>query len=168
MALLKDKPRFANVLKMAADKAGWGKPLPAGRARGIALMEGYDTYMAQVAEVSLKDGSVKVHRVTVVADLGQHGQPRHGGSADPVQRHLRHGAGADAGDHAGQGRGAADQLPQLPGGAHARGAGDRHRAGQEHREARRHRRAGHGALVVPAIAKRVRGGAHRQAGAQAA
>jgi isoquinoline 1-oxidoreductase beta subunit len=71
MALVQDKPRFANVLKIAADRAGWGKPLPAGRARGIALMEGYDTYMAQVAEVSLKaDGSVKVHRVTVAADLG--------------------------------------------------------------------------------------------------
>jgi isoquinoline 1-oxidoreductase beta subunit len=71
MALLKDKPRFARVLKLAADKAGWGKPLPKGRARGIALMEGYDTYMAQVAEVSVKDGVVKVHRVTVAADLGR-------------------------------------------------------------------------------------------------
>ncbi|GAC1529032.1 MAG: xanthine dehydrogenase family protein molybdopterin-binding subunit [Ramlibacter sp.] len=72
MALLQDKPRFANVLKLAADKAGWGKPLQAGRARGIALMEGYDTYMAQVAEVSLdKDGAVRVHRVTVAADVGQ-------------------------------------------------------------------------------------------------
>ena len=71
MALVANKPRFANVLKLAADKAGWGKPLPAGRARGIALMEGYDTYMAQVAEVSLNaDGSVKVHKVTVAADLG--------------------------------------------------------------------------------------------------
>ena len=72
MSLLAGKPRFANVLKLAADKAGWGKPLPAGHARGIALMEGYDTYMAQVAEVSLNaDGSVKVHRVTVAADLGR-------------------------------------------------------------------------------------------------
>jgi len=71
MALLKDKPRFARVLKLAADKAGWGKPLPKGRALGIALMEGYDTYMAQVAEVSVKDGVVKVHRVTVAADLGR-------------------------------------------------------------------------------------------------
>jgi isoquinoline 1-oxidoreductase beta subunit len=70
MALLKNQPRFARVLKLAADKAGWGKPLPKGRARGIALMEGYDTYMAQVAEVSVKDGEVKVHRVTVAADLG--------------------------------------------------------------------------------------------------
>ncbi|MDB5856895.1 MAG: aldehyde oxidase [Ramlibacter sp.] len=72
LALLGNQPRFANVLKLAADKAGWGTPLPAGRARGIALMEGYDTYMAQVAEISLNpDGSVKVHKVTVAADLGQ-------------------------------------------------------------------------------------------------
>ncbi len=71
MSLLAGKPRFANVLKLAADKAGWGKPLAKGRALGIALMEGYDTYMAQVAEVSLNDsGEVKVHRVTVAADLG--------------------------------------------------------------------------------------------------
>jgi isoquinoline 1-oxidoreductase beta subunit len=70
MAMLKNKPRFANVLKLAAEKAGWGKPLAAGRAHGIALMEGYDTYQAHVAEVSVKDGVVKVHKVTVVADLG--------------------------------------------------------------------------------------------------
>lgn len=71
LALLKNKPRFANVLRLAAEKSGWGKPLPAGRARGVALMEGYDTYMAQVAEVSLKDGYVQVHKVTVAADLGR-------------------------------------------------------------------------------------------------
>jgi len=71
MSLLAGKPRFAHVLKLAADKAGWGKPLAKGRALGIALMEGYDTYMAQVAEVSLNDsGEVQVHRVSVAADLG--------------------------------------------------------------------------------------------------
>ena len=71
MKMLNGKPRFANVLKLAAEKAGWGKPVAAGRARGIALMEGYDSYMAQVAEVSLdKDGSVRVHKVTVAADVG--------------------------------------------------------------------------------------------------
>lgn len=71
MSLLAGKPRFAHVLKLAADKAGWGKPLAKGRALGIALMEGYDTYMAQVAEVSLNDsGEVHVHRVTVAADMG--------------------------------------------------------------------------------------------------
>mgnify|MGYP000420259839 FL=1 len=71
MKMLEGKPRYAHVLKLAAEKAGWGKALPKGRARGIALMEGYDSYMAQVAEVSLnKDGSVKVHKVTVAADVG--------------------------------------------------------------------------------------------------
>lgn len=71
MSLLAGKPRFANVLKLAADKAGWGKPLAKGHALGIALMEGYDTYMAQVAEVSLDaNGEVQVHRVSVAADLG--------------------------------------------------------------------------------------------------
>ena len=71
MALLKNKPRFANVLKLAAEKAGWGTKLAAGRGRGIALMEGYDTYMAQVAEVSVVDNKVKVHRVVVAVDLGR-------------------------------------------------------------------------------------------------
>ncbi len=71
LSLLEGKPRFANVLKLAAEKAGWGQPLAKGRARGIALMEGYDTYMAQVAEVSLNDaGEVHVHRVTVAVDPG--------------------------------------------------------------------------------------------------
>jgi isoquinoline 1-oxidoreductase beta subunit len=70
MSLLASKPRFANVLKMAAEKSGWGTPV-AGRSRGIALMEGYDTYMAQVAEVSMQNGLPVVHKVTVVADLGR-------------------------------------------------------------------------------------------------
>jgi isoquinoline 1-oxidoreductase beta subunit len=71
MSLLEKEPRFANVLKLAAEKSGWGKPLATGRARGIALMEGYGTYMAQVAEVSMKDGAVVVHKVTVAADVGR-------------------------------------------------------------------------------------------------
>ena len=84
MKLLDGKPRFANVLKLAADKAGWSKPVAKGRARGIALMEGYDTYMAQVAEVSLNaDGSVRVHKVTVAADLGMMVNP------DTVQAQIQ-------------------------------------------------------------------------------
>jgi isoquinoline 1-oxidoreductase beta subunit len=63
-------PRFTNVLKQAAQKAGWGKRLPAGHAQGIALMDGYGSYMAQVAEISIQDGHIKVHKVTVVADIG--------------------------------------------------------------------------------------------------
>ena len=71
MSLLGSEPRMANVLKTAADKAGWGKPLPAGHFRGMAMMEGYDTYMAQVAEISVKDGVPVVHKVFVVVDLGR-------------------------------------------------------------------------------------------------
>ena len=71
MSMLDKQPRLANVLKLATQKAGWGSAAPAGRARGVALMEGYDTSMALVVEISLEGGSVKVHRVTVAADLGQ-------------------------------------------------------------------------------------------------
>ncbi len=71
MALLDKSPRMANVLKTAAEKAGWGSAAPAGRTRGVAVMEGYDTYMAQIAEVSMKEGAPVVHKVTVVADLGR-------------------------------------------------------------------------------------------------
>ena len=71
MSLLGSEPRMAKVLKTAADKAGWGKPLPAGHFRGMAMMEGYDTYMAQVAEISMKNGLPIVHKVFIVADLGQ-------------------------------------------------------------------------------------------------
>lgn len=72
MSLLGGKPRFAHVLKLAAEKAGWGTAAPAGRSRGIALMEGYDTYMAMVAEISVgKDNEISVHKVTTVADLGR-------------------------------------------------------------------------------------------------
>src|SRR6185436_15922488 len=63
MSLLEGQPRFQKVLKLAADKAGWGKPLPKGRTRGIGVMEGYETYMAQVVELSVKDGKPVVHRV---------------------------------------------------------------------------------------------------------
>ena len=70
LAMLDAQPRMANVLKQAAAKAGWGTAAPAGRFRGVSLMEGSDTYMAQVVEVSVKDGAPVVHKVTVVADLG--------------------------------------------------------------------------------------------------
>ena len=70
-SLLQGQSRFLNVLKLAAEKSGWGTPAAAGRSRGVALMEGYDTYLAQVAEISMVNGEPKVHRVTVVADLGR-------------------------------------------------------------------------------------------------
>lgn len=67
---LKDAPRHAAVLKLAADKAGWGQPLPAGHAQGIALHESFGSIVAQVAEVSLADGQIRVHRVVCAIDCG--------------------------------------------------------------------------------------------------
>ncbi|QJR11795.1 Isoquinoline 1-oxidoreductase subunit beta [Usitatibacter rugosus] len=68
--LLAKDPRFVKVLDLAAEKAGWGSPLPAGRARGVAIVESFGTICAQVAEVSLENGAPKVHRVTAAIDCG--------------------------------------------------------------------------------------------------
>jgi len=69
--LLGDSPRHLRVLNLAADKAGWGTPLPKGHARGIAVHLSFMSYVAQVAEVSVAaDGSVRVHRVVCAVDCG--------------------------------------------------------------------------------------------------
>jgi isoquinoline 1-oxidoreductase beta subunit len=71
LGLLKEHPRHARVLKLAAQKAGWGKPLPKGRARGVAVHEAFHTYVAEVAEVSVADdGSFRVERVVCAVDCG--------------------------------------------------------------------------------------------------
>ncbi len=85
MNMLSKQPRFANVLKIAADKAGWGKPLAAGRTHGLALMEGYGTFMAQIAEISITDNAIKVHRVVAVSDTGYMVNP------DTVQAQIESG-----------------------------------------------------------------------------
>jgi isoquinoline 1-oxidoreductase beta subunit len=68
--LLAHDARALTVLDLAADKAGWGTPLPAGRARGIAYMESYGSLCAEVAEVSVGQDGVRVHRVVVALDCG--------------------------------------------------------------------------------------------------
>jgi isoquinoline 1-oxidoreductase beta subunit len=69
--LLGKHPRLRAVLELAASRAGWGSPLPAGRARGIALQESFGSFVAQVAEVSLRpDGLPKVERVVCAVDCG--------------------------------------------------------------------------------------------------
>jgi isoquinoline 1-oxidoreductase subunit beta len=70
LALLGKSPRAAGVLKLAADKAGWGKSRRAGVAQGIAVHESFDTFVAQVAEVSMRNGKVKVERVVCAVDCG--------------------------------------------------------------------------------------------------
>jgi isoquinoline 1-oxidoreductase beta subunit len=69
-SLLKDAPRYLAVLNLAADKAGWATPLPAGHAHGIALHESFGSIVAEVAEVSLEGGKPRVHRVVCAVDCG--------------------------------------------------------------------------------------------------
>ncbi|MEE4110298.1 MAG: molybdopterin cofactor-binding domain-containing protein, partial [Halieaceae bacterium] len=70
MALLADRPRHRNVLRTAAEAAGWGSPLPAGRGRGISLQESFGSLVAQVIEVHIERGAVRVDRVVLAVDAG--------------------------------------------------------------------------------------------------
>ena len=70
-ALMAKFPKHLAVLNAAAERAGWGKPLPPGRHRGIAQFMGYFSYSAAVAEVSVSDkGELKVHRMVLALDCG--------------------------------------------------------------------------------------------------
>ncbi len=70
--LLAAHPRHLGVLNLAAEKAGWGTPLPKGVARGIAVHESFNSFVAHVAEVSMgEEGLPKVERVVTAVDCGQ-------------------------------------------------------------------------------------------------
>jgi isoquinoline 1-oxidoreductase subunit beta len=75
--LLEKAPRHRGVLELAAEKVGWGKPLPKGRTRGIAVVESFGSFVAEVAEVSVdrKSREVRVHRVVCAVDCGRHVNP---------------------------------------------------------------------------------------------
>jgi isoquinoline 1-oxidoreductase beta subunit len=71
LELLKDEPRYVAVLKLAAEKAGYGQKLPEGQGRGIAVHESFKTYVAMVADVTVnKEGTVKVDRIVAAVDCG--------------------------------------------------------------------------------------------------
>jgi isoquinoline 1-oxidoreductase beta subunit len=72
LALLGDKnPRHAGVLTRVAELADWGGALPEGRQRGVALHKSFNTYVAEIAEVSIEGGKPRVHKVWVAVDCGQ-------------------------------------------------------------------------------------------------
>ena len=74
--LLANAPRDRGVLELAATKAGWGTPLPSGRGRGIAVYKSFESFAAQVAEVSVSPaGDVRVDRVVCAIDCGMHVNP---------------------------------------------------------------------------------------------
>jgi isoquinoline 1-oxidoreductase beta subunit len=71
LSMLDKHPRHAAVLRLAAEKAGWGTPLPEGRFRGVALHESFSTYVAEVAEITFKGGTdFTVDRVVCAVDCG--------------------------------------------------------------------------------------------------
>jgi CO/xanthine dehydrogenase Mo-binding subunit len=73
--LLAGKPRHLQVLEVVAERSGWGHA-PKGHFQGLAFMEGYKSHIAQVAEVSVEAGRLKLHKITCVIDCGQTVNPR--------------------------------------------------------------------------------------------
>lgn len=73
--LLKDQPRHKAVLDQVAKEANWGADLPAGHAQGISMHKSFDSFVAQVAEVSVEQGKLKVHKVHCVVDCGRYVNP---------------------------------------------------------------------------------------------
>jgi isoquinoline 1-oxidoreductase beta subunit len=68
--LLSKAPRHRAVLDLVAEKSGWGKPLPAGHGRGIAVMEAFGSIVGQVAEVSVANNTIKIHKIWCAVDTG--------------------------------------------------------------------------------------------------
>jgi isoquinoline 1-oxidoreductase beta subunit len=70
--LMLKHPRHLGVLQLAAEKAGWGNPLPKGHGRGIAVHQSFGSFVAQAAEVSVNpSGKVRVHKVVCAIDCGK-------------------------------------------------------------------------------------------------
>ncbi len=71
LALLSKEPRHMGTLKKVAEMANWGSPVPEGRQRGVAIVKSFDTYVAQIVEISLgEDGAPRVHKVWCAVDCG--------------------------------------------------------------------------------------------------
>ncbi len=87
IAMLKDKPRHVGVLKLAAEKASFGEKLPAGKGRGVAMHESFDTYVAMVADVTVNGADVKVDRIVIAVDCGVAVNP------DVIKAQMEGGAG---------------------------------------------------------------------------
>lgn len=90
--LLSKSPRLIAVLDMAAEKAGWGKPLPRGRFQGVALGTNSGSFSAQIAEISIEGGKVKIHRMVTAVDVGQIINPR--GAMQQVESGIIYGLSA--------------------------------------------------------------------------
>jgi isoquinoline 1-oxidoreductase subunit beta len=74
--LLAHRPDFLHVLDTLEQKGDWGKPMPAGKGRGMAIHESYDSIVGMIAEVTVTGGDIKVDRVVIAADTGHVVNPR--------------------------------------------------------------------------------------------
>ncbi len=74
--LLAHRPDFQRVLDLLVEKGDWGKPMPRGKGRGVAIHESYDSIVGMTAEVAVTNGEVKVERVVIVCDCGVVVNPR--------------------------------------------------------------------------------------------
>lgn len=77
LASMENAPRARHVLELAAEKAGWGQPLPQGAGRGLSVQYAFGSYVAQVGELEVKDEEVYVKRVVCVVDCGVMVNPDH-------------------------------------------------------------------------------------------
>ncbi len=90
--LLADQPRLLAALNLAADKFNWTKPLPAGHGRGIAVNNNIGSFTAQIAEASLVNGKITIHRVVCAVDCGQVINPA--GVAHQIESGIAYGLSA--------------------------------------------------------------------------
>src|ERR1700689_471352 len=73
---LAERPDFQQVLDRLVEKGDWGKPMPRGKGRGVAVHESYDSIVGMIAEVAVAQGEVRVERVVIVCDCGTVVNPR--------------------------------------------------------------------------------------------
>jgi len=74
--LLAHRPDFQQVIDLLVEKGDWGKPMPRGTGRGVAVHESYDSIVGMIAEVAVQNGEVKVQRVVIACDCGTVVNPR--------------------------------------------------------------------------------------------
>src|SRR5580704_9474073 len=74
--LLAHRPDFQQVIDLLVEKGDWGKPMPPGKGRGVAVHESYDSIVGMIAEVAVQNGEVKVERVVIACDCGVVVNPR--------------------------------------------------------------------------------------------
>ena len=139
--LLAGSPRLLAVMNLAADKAGWGRPLPAGRARGLSVVNNIGSFTAEVAEVSVVNRTLTIHRVVCAVDCGHVVNPAILTAAD-CERHQHGTHGGAEGRHHHQSRARrAEQFQQLSDEPHAGPAADRRAHHAEHERSGRDRRS---------------------------